>query len=145
MTFLVPFELAKAIQLLRYVGLPHTFCTDIFTDMLGTDALVQKWAKLTSIRYKQSNTMRWGEMRSARARVRMRELCAKGSSRRKTWHTKAGVGDKLSVAQSYHRREGRHGHRPDRGAVEEDDRRLTVDPLCVPYINVPVLFTRSPQ
>ena len=31
----------RCLQILRYVGLPHTFCTDIFTDMLGTDALVQ--------------------------------------------------------------------------------------------------------
>jgi len=37
--------------------------------------------------------------RSAMASVRMRELRAKGSSRRKTWRTKAGVGDKRSVAQ----------------------------------------------
>ena len=51
----------------------------------------------------------------------------------------------VGAAHRHHRREGRHGHRPDRGAVEEDDRRLTVDPLCVPYINVPVLFTRWPQ
>ena len=48
----------------------------------------------------------------------------------------------VGPADRHHRAEGRHGHRPDRGAVEEDDRRLTVEPRCVPYINVPVLFTR---
>ena len=59
-------------------------------------------------------------------------------------HALGGL-QEVGAAHRHHRREGRHGHRPDRGAVEEDDRRLTVDPLCVPYINVPVLFTRSPQ
>ena len=29
----------------------------------------------------------------------------------------------VGPADRHHRAEGRHGHRPDRGAVEEDDRR----------------------
>ena len=90
----------RFLQILRYVGPPHTCCTDKFIDMLDIDALVQKGAKFTAMWYKQYVTMRWGEMRSASTCVRMGELRAKGSSRRKTWHTKAGVGDKRSVAQS---------------------------------------------
>ena len=51
----------------------------------------------------------------------------------------------VGAAHRHHRREGLHGHRPDRGAVEEDDRRLTVDPLSVPYINVSACFKCYPQ
>ena len=90
----------RFLQILRYVGPPHTCCTDKFIDMLDIDALVQKRPIFPTMWYKPFMTMRWGEMRSASTCVRMGELRAKGSSRRKTWHTKADVGDKLSVAQS---------------------------------------------
>ena len=43
----------------------------MFTDMLDIDALVQKCTKLMAMRYKQRYTMIWGEMRSARARVKL--------------------------------------------------------------------------
>ena len=90
----------RFLQIMRYVGPPHTCCTDKFIDMLDIDALVQKTAQFTEMWCKQLKTMQWGEMRSASTCVRMRELRAKGSSQHKTWHTKAGVGDKRSVAQS---------------------------------------------
>jgi len=90
----------RFLQILRYVGPPHTCCTDKFIDMLDIDALVQKRPIFDMCCVVVSIIMLRDKKRSARARVRMRELRAKGSSRRKTWHTKAGVGDKRSVAQS---------------------------------------------
>ena len=69
----------RFLQIMRYVGPPHTCCTDKFIDMLDIDALVQKTAQFTEMWCKQLKTMQWGEMRSASTCVRMGELRAKGS------------------------------------------------------------------
>ena len=72
----------------------------MFTDMLDIDALVQKGEIFDICCFALSIIMLRDKKRSAGASVRTRGLRAKGSSQHKTWHTKAGVGDKRSVAQS---------------------------------------------
>ena len=90
----------RCLHILRYVGSPHTCCTDMFTDMLDIDSPTSGCPTPELSSLMPYMCCMCGEIRATGWRVSAAGLRAKGSSQHKTWHTKAGVGDKRSVAQS---------------------------------------------